>query len=560
MFCPITERSPRIRTLYAGLYLALLLGALTMILPFLVMLSGSFEPYPRQGINLFPSYMVSDEEMWQRWVTVKYGGNVDALRAAWNMPGLEFAELPRTGSTHASDLEAWNRFLEETDPPSRYFSLAFVQNPRMASYSVRLFRVWLLARYDGSLDRLNKALGTDFSRTTMIRPPVVSITGLALNKGPLWSAYEEFLAEHPSLCVPVNAGGYYRTVFLPGRYGDRIEKYNARHGTEFSSWAQIPFPAEAPPDDGDWFYFVSQILKPDFVVLTESGEQARAASGMNRNEFIRTAATPLHLRVDTLDVLFAEWMGRTESRPRAILPQEEVDAAQMQAGKNVWRWRFAVLNYQRVLDEMMLHGRAGVNTLILVGLYLIGALTVNPLAAYALSRYKPKGTYFILTFCLASIAFPAEVLMIPVFLQLKEWSLLNTFGALVIPNLANGFSIFLLKGFFDSLPRELYEAAEIDGASGWVIFWNITMTLSRPILAVIALGAFTTAYGMFFYALILAPDSRLWTMMVYIFQLQSSAAYPVVYASLILVSIPTLLVFVFCQRIILRGIVVPSEK
>jgi ABC-type glycerol-3-phosphate transport system permease component len=219
-----------------------------------------------------------------------------------------------------------------------------------------------------------------------------------------------------------------------------------------------------------------------------------------------------------------------------------------------------VLNYQRVLDEILLHGRAIFNTLILVILTVGGALLVNPLAAYALSRFKLRKTYHVLLFCLATIAFPAEVTMIPVFLQMKEFHLLNTFGALVLPTLASGFSIFLLKGFFDSLPKELYEAAELDGASEWTMFWQITMTLSKPILAVIALGAFTSAYGTFFYALILAPDPKMWTLMVYIFQLRSGVDYPVVYASLIITAIPTLLVFIFCQKIILRGIVVPSDK
>lgn len=209
---------------------------------------------------------------------------------------------------------------------------------------------------------------------------------------------------------------------------------------------------------------------------------------------------------------------------------------------------------------MLLHGHAFTNTMILVVLFVAGALTVNPLAAYALSRFKFHQTYAILMFCLVTAAFPAEVLMIPVFLQLKEFHLLNTFGALVLPTLANGFSIFLLKGFFDSLPKELYEAAELDGAGEFVMFWQITMTLSKPILAVIALGAFNAAYGTFFYALILAPDPRLWTIMVYIFQLQSSAASPVVYASLLLASVPTILVFILCQKLILNGIVVPSEK
>ena len=150
--------------------------------------------------------------------------------------------------------------------------------------------------------------------------------------------------------------------------------------------------------------------------------------------------------------------------------------------------------------------------------------------------------------------------MIPVFLQLREFNLLNTFGALVLPGLANGFSIFLLKGFFDSLPRELYEAAELDGVSEFKMFWLITMNLSKPILAVIALSAFTTAYGAFFFALILAPDPSMWTLMVYVFQLRMTVDSPVVYASLILTAIPTLIVFITCQNMILRGIVVPSDK
>lgn len=150
--------------------------------------------------------------------------------------------------------------------------------------------------------------------------------------------------------------------------------------------------------------------------------------------------------------------------------------------------------------------------------------------------------------------------MIPNFLQLKEFGLLNTFGALVLPGLVNGFSIFLLKGFFDSLPKELYEAADIDGANEWQIFWGITMNLSRPILAVIALGAFTSAYGAFFFALILAPDQKMWTLMVWVYQLRQEAGPGIVYASLLITAVPTLVVYLFAQNIILRGIVVPSDK
>ena len=85
------------------------------------------------------------------------------------------------------------------------------------------------------------------------------------------------------------------------------------------------------------------------------------------------------------------------------------------------------------------------------------------------------------------------VTQIPVFLMLREFNMLNTFWALILPGLGNGYSIFLLKGFFDSLPQEPYESASIDRVGEFRIFWQITMSLSKPIPAVITLNTFTDA-------------------------------------------------------------------
>jgi multiple sugar transport system permease protein len=144
--------------------------------------------------------------------------------------------------------------------------------------------------------------------------------------------------------------------------------------------------------------------------------------------------------------------------------------------------------------------------------------------------------------------------------MLREFGLLNTFGALVLPSLANGYSIFLLKGFFDSQPRELYESAALDGAGEVRIFWQITMALSKPILAVIALNAFTMAYSNFMMALLICQDQQMWTLMVWMYQLQQFSGTGVVFASLLIAAIPTFLVFALCQKVIMRGIVVPVEK
>lgn len=86
------------------------------------------------------------------------------------------------------------------------------------------------------------------------------------------------------------------------------------------------------------------------------------------------------------------------------------------------------------------------------------------------------------------------------------------------------------------------------------------MALSKPILAVIALGAFTAAYGNFMLAFIVCQDPKMWTLMVHLYQLQQRSSQAVVFASLVIAAIPTFLIFVFCQKIILRGIVVPTEK
>ena len=159
-----------------------------------------------------------------------------------------------------------------------------------------------------------------------------------------------------------------------------------------------------------------------------------------------------------------------------------------------------------------------------------------------------------------TMAFPPMVTQIPVFLMLREFNLLNTFWALLLPGLANGYMIFLLKGFFDSLPQELYESAALDGAGELRIFWQITIRLSQPILAVIALQAFTHAYSNFMMALLICQDERMWTLMPWLYQLQQRSGQGVIFASLLIAAIPTFMIFALCQNVIMRGIVVPVEK
>ena len=220
--------------------------------------------------------------------------------------------------------------------------------------------------------------------------------------------------------------------------------------------------------------------------------------------------------------------------------------------------------YAQVLG--MLSGESGalMNTLTLVVLSLVAALTVNPLAAYALSRFQLRGTQRVLLFFLATMALPGEIAMIPSFLLVRDLGLMNSFMALILPTAASGFGIFLLKGFFDSLPQELFEAATLDGAKEMTIFVRITMPLAQPILAVTALGAVLGAYGTFLGAVLYLPDVSKWPLMPRLYELTSNpnagASYAVAMAGLVVASLPTLLIFMFAQRMIMRGIVLPSLK
>jgi multiple sugar transport system permease protein len=182
------------------------------------------------------------------------------------------------------------------------------------------------------------------------------------------------------------------------------------------------------------------------------------------------------------------------------------------------------------------------------------------MCAYALSRYKIRNKYRLLMFFIATMAFPQMVLTIPNFVLLKELGMLNTYWALIVPSMASGYYIFLMKGFFDSLPKELYEAASIDGANEFTIFTKITLPLITPILAVKALAAFTAAYGGFMWAFIICQDPRMWTLSVYLYQFQTTNPYHLVMTSLVIASMPLLLMFIFCQKIIMKGIVIPVMK
>ena len=259
-----------------------------------------------------------------------------------------------------------------------------------------------------------------------------------------------------------------------------------------------------------------------------------------------------------------DFVSRTMPCPIARHAAEIRNAIAVQFAVHGWRdfLADAFRNYATVFDYLFVRGRSFVNTIILVVLSVLASLTVNPLAAYALSRFALPCTEKILLFMLATMAFPAAVTAIPGFLLIRDLGLLNTFAALVLPTVASAMGIFILKGFFDALPRELYEAATIDGASEWTVFRKIPLPMTAPILAVNALNAFIHAYSSWEWAFLVCQKESHWTLAVWMYQMSQTMSHSpwCVMAGFVAVSIPTAIVFLACQKAILRGIVLPSMK
>jgi multiple sugar transport system permease protein len=334
---------------------------------------------------------------------------------------------------------------------------------------------------------------------------------------------------------------------LAAHYGV-IATLNSVWKARYASFAQIDLPKVLRPDSAetrDYGEFIAKTaLLSDLSVSTpENGFRESLLREFGTVSGINAA---LGTRARTL----------TDIGPASRLD----DAEYVVSHSGELRKHDAGRNYSQVLDYILLHGQSLWNTAIFCIAAVVTALIVNPLCAYALSRFNLPYAYGILLFVLATMAFPGEVVMIPNFLLLKELGLLNTFAALVLPGMASGFSIFLLKGFFDSLPSELYEAGTIDGASELRMFFKVTIPMSKPIFAVIALGAFTAAYGAFMFALLVCQNPKMWTLMVWLYDLQGSAPQYVMMAALTLAALPTLIVFAFAQKVIMRGIIIPMEK
>jgi multiple sugar transport system permease protein len=201
------------------------------------------------------------------------------------------------------------------------------------------------------------------------------------------------------------------------------------------------------------------------------------------------------------------------------------------------------------------------STLVALSVTALQILT-SALAGYALARLKFRGKQALLLIVLATLVIPFQILVIPIFLVLKWGHLINTYGALILPTAANGFGIFLLRQYFQTVPVELEEAAMLDGANRLQILWRIMLPLARPALVTLFLFTFIGEWNDLFKPLVFTtrPELRTVQLALASFQEQFTNSWTLMMAAVVIATIPVVVLFALGQRQLIRGIATTGIK
>lgn len=612
------------RVFLASVTIALIIGGTTMLYPFLLMVSGALRSdMDSADMSIVPDYLVREKDLVRKFLETKYNYDPIMMNRFRQGQDYNFqaAEVPDSYNPQAvADLD---EFITEGGLPDHWKILGGTEL-RQGISCVNHFDLVqrLRQQYNDDLSAYNAEMGSPIRSWWLlsVRLPRWAEARTIKNNAPLEKAYIELMNESPASEIAlVNLTGLFLERLILPAYGMAgLDKFNEACSLSLESYSDFSIPQRIPPADQPvmrqfWkdFVFDDQLNlsfvrvdasdqeyriflqekygsignlrqywhDADYAAFTDIGLPAEKdwISEPRREAYLQFLQTrPL----ESLKLVGPEFAWRAFLLTRygdltavsqahdlsatslnAIkIPLEQLELKFVRDNARTLRKRYAWRNFRIVLRQMFVQGRAFTNTLIYVALCLLFALTIQPLVAYALSRFQPPGMWKIIFIFVATMAFPPMVGMIPQYLIIQKMNLLNTFIALVLPVTINGMLIFLLKGFFDSIPKDLYDAAVIDGASEFRIFWQITMAMSTPILAVVALQTFSGAWMAFMYPLIVCPDEKMHVLAVWLQQFQLQAPGTAVFASIIVASIPSLLIFIFAQRTIMRGIAVPSEK
>ncbi len=227
----------------------------------------------------------------------------------------------------------------------------------------------------------------------------------------------------------------------------------------------------------------------------------------------------------------------------------------------IWPQHWTLDNFSQVFSTVPF-GRWIFNTALVATSVTGFALLFHSMAAYSLARlrFPGRGLLFALIISTLMITFP--VILVPLFLIVKQLGWVNTYWALIIPNIFNASNIFLMRQFYLGIPRELEEAAIVDGASLVRIYWSIVLPLARPIIAALCIFNFLANWNFFLWPLVVTTEPNLEVLQVGISTLsgQYNTQWNLILAASLVAILPIVALFVFFQRYIVESVKMSGMK
>ncbi len=220
--------------------------------------------------------------------------------------------------------------------------------------------------------------------------------------------------------------------------------------------------------------------------------------------------------------------------------------------------------YRMVLDPTRANlPIAYLNSILVTTATVVSVLITSSMGGFVFARLDFPGRNYLFYFVLATTMVPFLTLLIPLYIVMRELSLLNTLWGVWIPGIFSSFGIFLCRQFVYGIPRELYDAAKIDGSGDFAIYRNIILPLTKPVLSALAIFTFLGSFNAYLWPLVVLNDEDKLTLPLIIARMANrfgGTDYQAVMAGSVLVSIPPLLVFLFFQRNFVRGIALTGLK
>lgn len=222
-----------------------------------------------------------------------------------------------------------------------------------------------------------------------------------------------------------------------------------------------------------------------------------------------------------------------------------------------WHWE----NYKIALAQGGFP-RKFLNSFIVAFVVTLGQVVTSAMAGYALARMQFKGRELIFTISISTMLLSEQIIIVPLYLTLAKLGWIDSYKGLAIPWFFNGFGVFLFRQFFLTIPKDIEEAAIVDGASRFRILWQIMLPLATPAVLTLSMFTFIAEWNSLFKWLILikSPEMRNVQLGLTIFQEQFIAQYNLLTAATILVSLPSILLFLIGQRYYIKGIATTGVK